>query len=190
MTMTTGDLKKGVVIELDDTLLQVVDWEHIKTGRGSAQVRLKLRDLRAGHTIEKTFQAGSKFLRVRIERTVMQYLYAEGGLHYFMNTENYEQMPISAELIGEGLHYLAENAEVDVIFNGDEPLGVELPTSVELRITESEPGVKGDTASAVLKPATLESGFVVQVPLFVGPGDVIKVNTRTGEYLERASTAD
>ena len=115
MTMTTGDLKKGVVIELDDTLLQVVDWEHIKTGRGSAQVRLKLRDLRAGHTIEKTFQAGSKFLRVRIERTVMQYLYAEGGLHYFMNTENYEQMPISAELIGEGLHYLAENAEVDVI---------------------------------------------------------------------------
>ena len=190
MTMTTSDLKKGVVIEMDRTLLQVVDWEHIKMGRGSAQVRLKLRDLRGGHTIEKTFQAGSKFQRVRIDRRVMQYLYAEGDLHHFMNTETYEQTPIAGALIGDALKYLAENAEVDVLFNGDEPIGVELPASVELRITESEPGVKGDTASAVLKPATVESGLVVQVPLFVEPGDVIKVSTRTGAYIERASTAE
>ena len=159
-------------------------------GRGSAQVRLKLRDLRGGHTIEKTFQAGSKFQRVRIDRRVMQYLYAEGDLHHFMNTETYEQTPIAGALIGDALKYLAENAEVDVLFNGDEPIGVELPASVELRITESEPGVKGDTASAVLKPATVESGLVVQVPLFVEPGDVIKVSTRTGAYIERASTAE
>ena len=190
MTMTTSDLKKGVVIEMDGTLLQVADWEHIKMGRGSAQVRLKLRDLKGGHTIEKTFQAGSKFQRVRIDRRTMQFLYAEGELRYFMNTESYEQLPISGELLGEAAQYLAENAEVDVLFNGDEPIGVELPASVELRITESEPGVKGDTASAVLKPATLESGLVVQVPLFVGPGEVIKISTRTGDYIERVSTSD
>ncbi len=187
--ITTSDLRKGVVIEMDDTLMQVVDWEHIKMGRGSAQVRLKLRDLRGGHTIEKTFQSGSKFRRARIDRHGMQYLYAEGDLHHFMNTESYEQVPISGALVSETLPFLRENSLVEVLFSGDEPIGIELPAAVELEIAESEPGVKGDSAGATLKPAKLETGLTVNVPLFVGPGDVIKVDTRSGEYLERVSTA-
>lgn len=187
--ITTSDLKRGVVINLDKTLYQIVDWEHIKMGRGSAQVRLKLRDLRGGHTIERTFQAGSKFERVRIERAPMQYLYADGDLHYFMNTETYEQVILSSDQVGEALHYLSPNSLADVLFYDEDPIGVELSAAMELRVTESEPGIKGDTASGATKPATLETGLVLQVPLFIGPGDVIKVDTRTGAYLERVSSA-
>ncbi len=189
MVISTSDLKKGVVIDMDNTLYQITDWEHIKVGRGSAQVRLKLRDLRGGHTIEKTFQAGSKFQRVRIERRAMQYLYAEGDLHYFMDTESYEQTPLSADQVGEPLQYLAENGAVDILFVGDEPIGVELTASVHLRVTKSDPGLRGDTQSAATKPATLETGLVVNVPLFIEEGDVLKIDTRSGAYLERVEAA-
>lgn len=189
MVISTGDLRKGVVIDMDNTLFQITDWEHIKVGRGSAQVRLKLRDLRGGHTVEKTFQAGSKFDDVRVERHVMQYLYADADLHYFMDTETYEQQPFEKEKVGDALPYLSENAEADILFAGDEVIGVELPASVSLRVTQSDPGLKGDTASGATKPATLETGLTVNVPLFVGPGDVLKVDTRTGEYLERVEAA-
>ncbi len=187
--ITTSDLKKGLVIELDRTLFQIVDWEHIKVGRGSAQVRLRLRDLRGGHTLEKTFQSGSKFVRVRIDRTPMQYLYPDADFYYFMNTETYEQIPLTASQIGDALPYLKENGQADVLFYGDEPIGVELPAAVELKVTRSDPGLRGDTASGTTKPATLETGLVVQVPLFVEEGDILKVDTRTGAYLERVRSA-
>ncbi len=186
--ISTGDLKKGITLELDGTLYTVIDFQHIKIGRGSAQVRLKLRDVRAGHTIEQTVQAGEKFARARVERQPVQYLYADGGLHYFMNTETYDQVALSGEQMGDALQYLRENATCDILVYGDEPIGVELPAAVELQVAQTEPWVKGDTAQGGTKPATLETGLVVQVPLFVTTGGMIKVDTRTGEYLERVST--
>ena len=178
------------MIELEHSLYQVTDWEHIKVGRGSAQVRLKLRDLRGGHSLEKTFQAGSKFADVRVERHTMQYLYADGELLYFMNTETYEQTPLGKDQVGEAIHYLTENAEADILFaNGEEVIGVELPASVTLRVAKSEPGLKGDTASGATKPATLETGITISVPLFVEEGDLLRVDTRSGEYLERAEAS-
>ena len=187
MVITTGGLRKGVVINLEDALYQVTDWEHIKVGRGSAQVRLRLRDLRGGHTLEKTFQAGSKFDDVRVERHTMQYLYADGELLYFMDTVTYEQTPLGKEQVGEALPYLTENGEADVLFaDGQEVIGVELPPAVTLRVAKSEPGVKGDTASGATKRATLETGITINVPLFVEEGDLLRVDTRSGEYLERA----
>ncbi|MYB21936.1 MAG: elongation factor P [Chloroflexi bacterium] len=184
--ISTGDLKRGFVIELDGNEYQIVDWEHIKVGRGSAQARLKLRDIRGGHTIERTFQAGTKFRRIRTEHRTMQYLYRDGDLLYFMNTETYEQEPLALDVVGEAVNYLAENAEAEVLIVGESPVSVELPASVPLVVAESDPGVKGDTATGATKPATLETGLTVNVPLFIGPGDTIKVDTRSGQYLERA----
>ena len=187
--ISTGDLKRGIVVEMDGRLLQIVDWDHIKVGRGSAQVRLKFKDLRDGHVTEQTFQAGSKFNRVRTDQRKMQFLYAEGELRYFMDLESYEQTPLDADTVGDALPFLAENAQAEVLFVGDEAIGVELPAAVSLRVTQSEPGIKGDTASGATKPATLETGHKCNVPLFIGPGDLIRVDTRSGEYLERAEAA-
>jgi elongation factor P len=186
--ISTGDLKKGITLELDGTLYTVLDFQHIKMGRGSAQVRLKLRDVRAGHTIERTVQAGEKFARARVERQPVQYLYVDGNLHYFMNTETFDQVALTAEQVGDALQYLRENATCDVLVYGDEPIGVELPAAVELQVAETEPWVKGDTAQGGTKPARLETGLVVQVPHFISSGDMVKVDTRSGQYLERAST--
>jgi elongation factor P len=133
-------------------------------------------------------QAGEKFARARVERQPVQYLYVDGGLHYFMNTETFDQVALSGEQMGDALQYLRENATCDILVYGDEPIGVELPAAVELEVAETEPGVKGDTAQGGTKPATLETGLIVQVPLFVTTGGMIKVDTRTGEYLERVST--
>jgi elongation factor P len=169
--ISTGDLRKD-----------------IKMGRGSAQVRLKLRDVRAGHTIERTFQAGEKFSRARLDRHPMQFLYEDGGLYYFMNTETYDQTPLTKDQVGDALLYLKENESVDLLTYGDEPIEIELPTTVDLKVVRTEPGFKGDTTSGATKPATLETGLVVQVPLFVDEGNVVKVDTRTGEYLTRVST--
>lgn len=185
----TGDLKKGLTLEIDGTLYQVLDFQHLKLGRGTAQVRLKLRDLRGGHIIERTVQAGSKFTRARVERQPAQYLYADGDLHYFMNTQTYDQIPLSAEQLGDALSYLIENATCDLLLYGDEAIGVELPAAVELRVAQTDPWVKGDTAQGGSKPARLETGLLVQVPLFIGVGDVVKVDTRTGQYLERVRGA-
>ena len=187
--ISTGDLKKGVVIEVDGTQYQVVDWEHIKVGRGSAQVRLKLRDIRAGHQMERTFQAGTKWPRVRMESVAMQYLYSDGDFYYFMNTATFEQIPLSERVVGGALPFLAENQGVEVLFAADDPIGVDLPAAVSLRVAKSEPGIRGDTASGATKPATLSTGHTVTVPLFIGPGDLIKVDTRTGQYLERVEAA-
>ena len=182
----TGDLRKGVALEIDGTLYQVLDVAHIKLGRGTAQVRMKLRDVRAGHIIERSVQAGTRFTRARVERQPAQYLYSEGDLHYFMNTETYDQFPLDREQLGDALDYLRENATCDLLMYGDEPVGIELPAAVELAVAETDPWVKGDTAQGGTKPAKLETGIAVQVPLFINVGDVLKIDTRTGQYLERA----
>lgn len=186
--ISTSDLKKGITLEMDGTLYAVIDFQHIKIGRGSAQVRLKLRDIRGGHTIEQTVQAGEKFSRARVERQPAQYLYADGNLHHFMNTETFDQVALTDDQMGDARQFLRENATCELLIYGDEPIGVELPAAVELQVAETEPWVKGDTAQGGTKPATLETGLVVQVPLFVVTGGMIKVDTRSGEYLERVSS--
>ncbi len=180
------EARKGVTVEMDGALYQVLDFEHIKMGRGSAQVRLKLRDVRAGHTFDRTFQAGAKLARARVERSRVQYLYQDGDLYYFMNTETFDQVPLNANQVGEAMNYLSENMDCELLTFGDEPIGVELPAAVVLNVAETEPGIKGDTASGATKPAKMESGLMVNVPLFVNPGDRLKIDTRSGAYLERA----
>ena len=181
----TGDLRKGSTIEMDGSLYQILDLHHIKMGRGSAQVRMKLRDVRAGHIIERAVQAGTRFQRARVERQEAQYIYSDGGLHYFMNSETYDQFPLSGHAIGDVLQYLRESAECQVLMYGEEAIGIELPASVELAVYETEPWLKGDTASGGTKPAKLETGLALQVPLFINRGDIVRVDTRSGEYLER-----
>jgi elongation factor P len=183
----TGELRKGSTIEIDGTLYQVIEVEHLKIGRGSAQVRMKLRDVRGGHIVDKSVQAGSRFTRARVERQEAQYLYAEGNLHYFMNTETYDQFPLGKDHLGEALNYLKENATCNLLMYGDEPVGIELPAAVELAVQQTDPGMRGDTAQGGTKPAKLETGISVNVPLFVNTGDMLKIDTRTGEYLERAN---
>ncbi|MEO8541412.1 MAG: elongation factor P [bacterium] len=183
--ISTAELKKGATIEMDGKLWAIMDYSHIKTGRGSAQVKIKLRDVRSGSIIEHTVQSGTKFQRARVERREMQYLYADDQFHYFMNTENYEQIPVGADKVGDASKYLKENDNCEVVLYGDEVIGIELPISVELTITQTDPGFKGDTATGGSKPATLETGLVVQVPLFLEEGARIKVNTDSGTYIER-----
>ena len=182
----TGELRKGFTIELEGKLYSVVDYEHIKMGRGGAIVRLKLRDMRAGHTIERTWPAGARFQRARVERQAAQYLYSEAGLLYFMNKETYDQIAINRDIVSDQAQYLKENDECIVLTYGDEAIGIELPAAVVLEVTETEPGIRGDTAQGGTKPATTETGLIVNVPLFVNTGDKIKVDTRSGAYLERA----
>ena len=183
--ISTGELKKGVTIELDGKLYSILDYSHIKTGRGSAQVRMKLRDVRSGSIIEQTFQAGTKWPRARVERRDMQYLYSDDQFYYFMNTETYEQIPVSADKVGDANKYLKENDNCQLVLYGDEVIGVEMPLSVELTIVETDPGFKGDTATGGTKPARTETGLVVNVPLFIESGQRIKVNTDSGAYIER-----
>jgi elongation factor P len=184
--ISTGDMKRGATIELDGRVWQVLEFEHIKMGRGSAQMRMKMRDVRRGDIVEKTFQAGEKWPRVRVERVGMQFSYADGDIMYFMNTETYDQVPLNASIVGDAKNYLPENGSADVLFIGDEAIGVELPASVVMTVVQCEPGVKGDTATGATKPARMETGLVVNVPLFINEGEKIKVNTETGAYSERA----
>lgn len=183
--ISSGELRKGLTLELDGELYQVVDFQHIKTGRGSAQLRLKLHELRGGHNIERTFQANEKFTRARLDFKDMQYLYNDGDLYYFMDKETYEQMPLDASQLGDSLNYLKEGMSLQVSSYKGELVDVEMPITVELEVTETDPGFKGDTATGGNKPAKLETGITVQVPLFVNQGDTIKVDTRNGSYLER-----
>ncbi len=185
--ISTGDLKKGATIEQDGKLLSVMDYSHIKVGRGSAQVRIKFRDVRTGAITEQTFQAGTKFNRARVERRPMQYLYRDDQFLTFMNTETFDQIPVPAETVGDGEKFLKENEVCELILYGDEVIGVELPITVELQVTQTDPGFKGDTAQGGTKPATLETGLVVNVPLFIEEGSVIRVNTDSGQYTERVS---
>jgi elongation factor P len=183
----SGELKKGIIIELEGKLYQVIDYQHIKMGRGSAQVRLKLRDIRSGHNVERSFQASEKFARARLDYHTMQYLYSDGDLHYFMDAESFEQMPLTTNQLGDALKYIKDGMSLEVLSHKGEVVGVEMPITVELRVIETGPGFKGDTATAGNKPAKLETGITIQVPLFINTGDVVKVDTRTGDYLERVS---
>ncbi len=181
-----SELRKGVIIELEGKLYQVIDYQHVKMKR-TALARVKLRDIRAGHTIEQRFQSDQKFTRVRLEFRGMQYLYNEGDLYYFMDEENFEQMPLNASQLGDTINYLKEGMSLQVSSYKEELVGVELSITVELEVSDTDPGFKGDTATAGTKPATLETGITIQVPLFVNKGDIIKVDTRNGSYLERVS---
>ena len=183
----TGDLRKGLTLDWDGRLVKVVDFAHNKQGRGSAQVRLTLRDLRTGSITQHSVQAGAKFTPVRLERRHVQYLYADGADRHFMDTETFDQIVLNDSAIGDAGRFIKENDVVDLLTWNEEPIDIELPTAVNLTVAETDPGLKGDTASGATKPATLETGLVVSVPLFINIGDLLKVDTRTGEYIERVS---
>ena len=184
----TSDLKKGLSVEVDSTLYQIVDVHHVKTKK-SAVYRVKLRDLRGGHIIERSFNAGEKLAAARVERREMQYLYGDGYSHTFMNTETYDQVEVPERIIVDALPYLREGDKTQLVLYGEEALSIEVAAAVTLVITEADPGIKGDTATGATKPARMETGLVVNVPLFINPGDTIKVSTQTGAYLERVATA-
>jgi len=183
--ISTGDLKKGISLELDGQLYTIVDWQHIKMGRGGAIVRIKLRNLRSGSIIEKTFDAGERFQRAFLERRPVQYSYNDGDTYYFMDNETYETFPLTTEHLGDAKDYLLDGMQLEIVTYNDEPLSLELPVTVDLVVTYTGPGFKGDTATGGTKPATLQTGKVVQVPLFVTTGDKIRVKTDTGTYVER-----
>lgn len=184
--ISTGDLKKGVTIEFEGQLCSVLDWQHVKMGRGGAIVRMKLRNLRTGATIDRTCDAGEKFKRLYLDRTTVIYQYKDGDQYHFMDTSTYEDVVLTEEQLGDAKNYLIDNLELDLITFEGKPISVEPPEKVVLLVTYTEPGFKGDTATGGTKPATTETGLVVQVPLFVANGDSIRVNTTTGAYVERA----
>lgn len=184
--ISTSDLKTGLTIEYDDSIWRVVEFQHVKPGKGAAFVRSKLKNLRTGALQDKTFRAGEKFETAHIETKTMQYLYEDNGNHVFMDTSTYEQLDIPGERIEEELNYMKENMEVSITMYGSEVIGVEVPTKVELKVVETEPGIRGDTSGGGSKPATLETGAVVIVPLFVNKDDVLVINTDEGTYVSRA----
>ena len=186
MTVSTADFRKGLKIELEGEPYIITDFLHVKPGKGGAFVRTKLKSLVTGNVIDRTFRSGEKVQTPFLEEKTMQYLYHEGDAYHFMDSYTYEQITLAGNLLGEDSNFLQENVEVKILFHNDQPIGVELPFFVELTIVQTEPGVKGDTASGGTKPATVETGAVIQVPLFLNEGDVIKVDTRTGAYIERA----
>ncbi|MEP6680789.1 MAG: elongation factor P [Chloroflexota bacterium] len=183
--ISTGEVKKGIIIELDGQLMKVLDWSHIKMARGSAQVRMKLQNVRKGDIVERTFQAGTRWPRARVEQRKVQYLYSDGDTYHFMDTETYDQFTVPAALLGDDARFLVENTEVFVSSHESEILGVDLPVTVDLRVTQTDPGFAGDTATGAKKSATVETGLVVQVPLFVNEGDMLRIDTRTGDYVTR-----
>ena len=184
--ISVNEFKNGLTIEVDGELWRVVEFQHIKKGKGSAFVRSKLKNLRTGAVQEKTFRAGEKVNQAQIDRKKMQYLYADGDNYVFMDTNTYEQLELPGSQIEEELKYMKENMVVSIIMFGTETLGVELPNTVDLEVKETEPGIKGDTSSGGSKPATMETGLVVQVPFFVSEGDVLTINTSDGTYISRA----
>jgi elongation factor P len=184
--ISTGDLKKGVSIEFEGQLCSVLDWQHVKMGRGGAIVRLKLRNLRTGSTIDRTCDAGEKFKRAYLDRSTVIYQYQDGDQYHFMDSGTYDDVVLSEAQLGDAKNYLIDNLELDVITYDGEPISVAPPEKIVLRVTYTEPGFKGDTATGGTKPATTETGLVVQVPLFVSTDDLIRVNTSTGAYVERA----
>ncbi len=183
--ITTNQLKIGMCLNIDDILFIVQDFQHVKPGKGQAFVRTKLKNLKTGAVTDRTFRAGEKVEAARLDRNKMQYLYSDHNGYVFMDNETYEQITLPEDLMGDALKYLTENMIVEVVFHEKTALGVEPPNFVELRVAQTDPGFKGDTATGGNKPATLETGAVVQVPLFIQIGDVVKVDTRTGDYITR-----
>lgn len=184
--ISPGELRRGVAIELDGDLWSVVEWTHNKTGRGGAITRLKLKNLKSGFTVERTFPASEKFKRIFLERAKVQFLYRDDNLFHFMDNETFEQFALDADQVGNDANFLKDGMEVEVARYQDQPISLELPPTVDLEVTETEPGFKGDTATGGSKPAVVETGLRVNVPLFVNVGDRIRVSTETGQYLERA----
>ena len=185
--ITTGELKKGDYVRIDGELLRIGDWQHVKQGRGSAFVRIQFRNIITGSNVERTFQAGSKFEDIVLERRHTQFSYHEDGQYHFMDTENYEQLTLSEAEVGNARYFIRENEPVDIMMFEERALGLELPTAVVLTIAHTEPGVRGDTAQAANKAAQTDTGLLVNVPLFLNVGDRIKVDTRTNVYIERVS---
>lgn len=183
--IAAGDFKNGVTVEIDGNIYQIIEFQHVKPGKGAAFVRTKLRNIISGGVVEKTFRPSEKFPKAHIDRKDMQYLYQDGDLFNFMDLETYDQIAINAELVGDALKFVKENETVKICSHNGNVFSVEPPLFVELAIIETEPGFKGDTAQGATKPATVETGAVVYVPLFVESGDVLKIDTRTGEYLSR-----
>ena len=183
--ISAGDFRNGVTLEIEGNVYQIMEFHHVKPGKGAAFVRTKLKNIINGGVVEKTFRPTEKFPAARIDRVEMQYLYSDGDLYNFMNTENYDQIALNKDDIGDALKFVKENEMVKVCSYNGNVFAVEPPLFVELEITETEPGFKGDTATGATKPATVETGAVVYVPLFVEQGDKIKIDTRTGEYLSR-----
>jgi elongation factor P len=188
MQVSTAEFKKGLKIQFDGEPYSIVDFQHVKPGKGGAFVRTKLKHMKLGRVIDNTFRAGEKVELVDFDEKRMQYLYRDERYH-FMDLDTYDQISLSAEEVGEARDFLKENTEVEILFINDSPVTVELPNFIELQIARTDPGIRGDTASGGSKPATLETGAVVQVPLFLNPGDVVKVDTRSGEYLGRVAAA-
>lgn len=180
-----NELRSGVTFELDGNLYKVLEYSHHKPGRGKATIRTKVRDLRTGAVLEKTFISGDRVQDVRLDYRQAQFLYREGEVYHFMDLETYEQPALPASVLGEAVHFLKEGLEVKLTFYGNEPLDIELPTAVDLEVVEAEVAVKGDTATGATKTVTTETGLKVQVPLFVEKGDIIRVDTRTGQYVTR-----
>lgn len=184
--ISAGDFRKGMTFEMDGQVLMIVDFQHVKPGKGAAFVRTKVKNVITGAVLEKTFNPTEKFPEAVIERKEMQYLYNDENLYYFMDTTTYEQIPLNKDIVEDAVKFLKENDNAIIRFYKGEAFSVEPPNFVELEVTHTEPGVRGDTATNTLKPATVETGATVMVPLFVNTGDRIRIDTRTGEYMERA----
>ncbi len=185
--INSTEVKPGMVLQIDNHLFSVQEYQHVKPGKGGAFVRLKLKNVVSGAVIDRTYRAGEKFDNVRLERTSMQFLYSSGDEYHFMNTETYDQISLTKEFLGDSVVFLKEEMYIDVLMHDGKAISHEFPTFVELKVVKTDPGVKGDTASGGTKPATLETGAVVQVPLFLEEGTVIKVDTRSSSYVERVS---
>jgi elongation factor P len=181
-----NELRNGVTFELDGQLYRVIDYSHHKPGRGKATIRVKIRDFRSGSVVEKTFNSGDRVQDIRLDYRTSQYLYREDQLYTFMDTETYDQPTLNASILGDAIQFLTEGLEVKLTFHGAEPLEIELPSAVDLKVTEAETGVKGDTATGATKSVTTETGLKVSVPLFIEAGNVIRVDTRSGDYVTRA----
>ena len=180
-----GDFRKGVTVEIDGQVWSIADFQHVKPGKGAAFVRTRLKNVMTGAVLERTFSPTDKYPKAHIETKEMQYLYSDGELYYFMDVESYEQIPLNHDQVEDAINFIVENENVKVRFFKGSPLSVEAPNFVELTVTHTEPGVRGDTATGTTKPAELETGYKINVPLFVNEGDRIRVDTRTGEYMER-----
>ena len=183
--ISAGDFRNGITLEMEGNIYQIIEFQHVKPGKGAAFVRTKLKNIINGGVVEKTFRPTEKFPQARIERTDMQYLYSDGDLYHFMNTETYDQIALNKDAIGDALKFVKENEMVKICSHNGNVFAVEPPLFVELEVTDTEPGFKGDTATGATKPATVETGAVVYAPLFVEIGDKLKIDTRTGEYLSR-----
>lgn len=184
--ISAGDFRNGITFDMDGAVYQIIEFQHVKPGKGAAFVRTKIRNVLTGAVVEKTFSPTDKFPTAYIERKEMQYLYNDGELYYFMDLETYEQIPLNASQLTEAFQFVKENTIVKILSYKGNVFGIEPPNFVELEVTQTEPGFRGDTATNVTKPATLETGAVIKVPLFINVGDVIRIDTRTGEYMERA----